>query len=94
MKALIVEDIDALRSEKTAGAIQYRFRGDGALGGIAFFCPCGCGGESYLPAKGYGHSQEWEWDGNREAPTLTPSVQQVGGCQWHGWLRGGEWVSC
>jgi hypothetical protein len=33
----------------------------------------------------------WEWDGNREAPTLTPSIS-CGACGWHGWIRGGELV--
>lgn len=94
MKALIVDDIDTLRAEKAAGALVFRLRGDGALGGIAFICPCGCARESYLPARGQGHTQEWDWDGNRDAPTLRPSVHQVGGCQWHGWLRNGEWMSC
>lgn len=37
-----------------------------------------------------GHS--WEWDGNREKPTLNPSVHAVG-C-WHGWVRSGRMVSC
>ena len=37
----------------------------------------------------------WEWCGNREAPTLTPSInaqRPVGG--WHGWLTGGELRQC
>jgi hypothetical protein len=33
----------------------------------------------------------WQWDGNREAPTLTPSVNVVG--RWHGWLREGKLVT-
>lgn len=32
-----------------------------------------------------GHS--WEWDGNEDKPTLTPSVHAVG--VWHGWIREG-----
>ncbi len=34
----------------------------------------------------------WQWDGNRERPTLTPSVHAPG--RWHGWIRGGRMVSC
>lgn len=30
----------------------------------------------------------WEWDGNREHPTLTPSLHWVD--VWHGWLRAGR----
>jgi len=36
-----------------------------------------------------GHS--WEWDGNQDKPTLTPSVNVVG--IWHGWVRAGRMVS-
>jgi hypothetical protein len=34
----------------------------------------------------------WKWDGNEDAPTLTPSLHLVG--QWHGWMKNGELVSC
>jgi Family of unknown function (DUF6527) len=29
----------------------------------------------------------WGWDGNEDAPTLTPSIHCIG--HWHGWARGG-----
>jgi len=91
----VVDDrINELRDAGVAGSLAYRERMDGTMGGIAFICPCGCGREGYLPMKGNGHPQEWSWDGNRDSPTVTPSVQFVGGCRWHGWLRAGEWVSC
>lgn len=32
----------------------------------------------------------WEWDGNYERPTLSPSVWTHG--HWHGWVRGGLMV--
>jgi hypothetical protein len=32
----------------------------------------------------------WGWDGNEDAPTLTPSVHTIG--HWHGWVRAGELV--
>jgi hypothetical protein len=35
-----------------------------------------------------GHS--WEWDGNEDKPTLTPSVNAEG-C-WHGFVREGRMV--
>jgi hypothetical protein len=67
---------------------------------IRFFCAV-LPGEHYVclpirpvpqtgrPVNG-GHS--WEWDGNEDRPTLTPSVNSVG-C-WHGWIRAGRMVSC
>jgi len=95
MRAQILDDISEFRELRIAGSIEYRERQDGSVGGIAFVCPCGCGNESYLPLRGHGPPHEWDWDGNREAPTLSPSVFNTGmPCQWHGWLRAGEWKSC
>jgi hypothetical protein len=33
---------------------------------------------------------QWEWDGNRDRPTFSPSVN-CGGC-WHGYIRNGRCV--
>lgn len=48
------------------------------------------------------HDGAWQWDGNEDRPTLSPSVdtgyrhpnsgQQVS--LWHGWIRAGRMVSC
>lgn len=32
----------------------------------------------------------WAWDGNKEKPTLTPSINVIG--VWHGWLRAGKLI--
>lgn len=37
-----------------------------------------------------GHS--WEWDGNSDKPTLSPSINAQG--IWHGWVRAGRMESC
>ncbi|MDY6979357.1 MAG: DUF6527 family protein [Pseudomonadota bacterium] len=37
------------------------------------------------------HKHHWQWDGNREKPTLSPSLHLPG--HWHGYLRGGEFKS-
>lgn len=67
---------------------------DPALG---FMCPCGCGSEACVTI-GRGHKPEgnhtWLWDGNREQPTLDPSIKRVGGCKWHGYLKAGVWEPC
>ena len=34
----------------------------------------------------------WHWDGNKEAPTLKPSISAPG--QWHGYLTAGRLESC
>lgn len=61
---------------------------------IVYGCPCGCGTTHGLPvAAGGQRPGRWGWDGNEDRPTVTPSIQIVGGCRWHGWLRGGQWVT-
>lgn len=37
-----------------------------------------------------GGQAQWAWDGNRETPTFTPSIDCVG-C-WHGFIRNGRCV--
>lgn len=60
---------------------------------LAFLCPCGCG---TLGSVNVNTPDGWEWDGDRNEPTLAPSIHRVperGGCGWHGFLRRGTWVS-
>lgn len=33
----------------------------------------------------------WLWDGNKELPTITPSINVVG--QWHGFLTAGKLIT-
>lgn len=40
-----------------------------------------------------GGRPQWDWDGNREAPTFWPSINCEGHCGWHGYLRAGRCVS-
>ena len=94
IRAVIVEDIDLHHA--TPGAVEIReveIEGERSVG-FAFICPCGCGREGYLPTDTATSGPRWDWNGDREHPTLTPSVQFVGACAWHGWLIGGEWRSC
>src|SRR4030088_2816151 len=61
-------------------------------------CPRGRG-ECMVPIfpRAYSYGATWRWDGNRDAPTLTPSInclaekdgQKLAGCGWHGWVRAG-----
>lgn len=39
---------------------------------------------------GNGGRPQWDWDGNREAPTFSPSIN-CQGC-WHGYIRNGRCV--
>jgi hypothetical protein len=46
----------------------------------------------HLPIHRKGESDDrklsWEWDGNKEAPTISPSVNVIG--RWHGFFRNGN----
>ncbi len=80
-----IDDVDA-----KAGAFEYFKAGDRYPAGMIYSCPCGCGRRgslSFRPAEPAHPS--WEWDGNLERPTLSPSVHDVG--HWHGWLIDGTW---
>jgi hypothetical protein len=89
VRAKRVSDIDAVRAEP--GAFEFYADADRFPAGMIYCCPCGCGATGALrfrPAV----SPSWQWDGNEDAPTLSPSVHHVG--HWHGWLRNGVWESC
>ena len=44
------------------------------------------------PATPRNGRASWEWDGNRERPTLSPSLHRPG--VWHGYIRAGRLESC
>jgi hypothetical protein len=93
VKAKRFENVDELT---VPGSFEYTRVGDRFPGGMIYTCPCGCGHQGSLmfrpvPAQ-YPPHPSWEWDGNMDAPTLSPSVHHVG--HWHGWLRNGIWESC
>jgi hypothetical protein len=58
---------------------------------LIFICPCGCRKVRSVPVAG---DRAWQWDGNLESPTLTPSIKIIGECGWHGFLTNGEWRTC
>lgn len=44
-------------------------------------------------AQGSGGGRpQWDWDGNREAPTFSPSIDCSKACGWHGYIRAGRCV--
>ena len=61
---------------------------------LLFRCPCGCGAIGGVNLHPCGQAPVWTWDGNRERPTVQPSVRFLDGCRWHGFLRAGAWESC
>ncbi len=45
-----------------------------------------------LPVSGIHTKDSWQWNQNKEKPTLTPSIHCIG--HWHGYLTDGKLVSC
>ena len=68
---------------------------------MSFICPCGCGdlcGVNVKPIEQLGHViPPWQWNGDMDKPTLTPSIR-IGGNNgtehWHGYLTNGVFKSC
>jgi uncharacterized protein DUF6527 len=83
------EGLEALKAN--AGGFELLENEGGRVAMMRMICPCGCGRTAALAIRP-APSPSWEWDGNRDKPTLTPSVHHVG--HWHGWLRAGVWESC
>lgn len=69
---------------------------DDTIVAIYLKCPS-CGSTHGVPVKP-GNPHGWDWDGNLDKPTLSPSILFGDGhidnreCRWHGFLRNGEWI--
>jgi hypothetical protein len=64
---------------------------------LAFCCPCGCGVVSGIRIDTGNPRQpepKWQWNGNENCPTVTPSIRKLNGCKWHGFLTDGVFWSC
>jgi hypothetical protein len=87
------EEQHAYRRDLAPGAATWLNSTDGQVAGLCFVCPCGCGNIGHAAVRpGYGGSC-WTWNGNREKPTLTPSIQKTSACRWHGFLTDGVFAS-
>lgn len=67
---------------------------DGITAHIVFVCPGSkrCGvfvGPAHIGRKSPDDLVVWQWDGNLEKPTLTPSINCVGGCGAHFFITAG-----
>jgi hypothetical protein len=58
-------------------------------------CP-GCGHVSGMRVGNPKPTQSpsWQLTGDPNAPTCQPSINCVGCCKWHGWLKAGVFESC
>lgn len=75
----------------------------GATAHLTFVCPNGrrCGlllGPAAVSRPRPDALSIWQWDGNRDYPTITPSInclaekdgKPAGGCGWHGFITKGR----
>lgn len=76
----------------------------GATAHLLFVCPNNrrCAvllGPTHVPRPAKGQLCIWAWNGDRERPTITPSIncrnvdddgKPAGGCGWHGFITNGE----
>lgn len=84
-----VNDFDEL---KNPGDFRWAGVDTAVIGRMTFVCPCGCGaicGVVLKPTVLTG----WEWNGDLDKPTLTPSININRG-HWHGYLTDGVFRSC
>lgn len=74
-----------------AGEFSWHLKTDGARY-LYFCCPTPSACLHGLPVHAMSRTR-WNWDGNDDKPSLTPSVQcLVDGCRWHGYITNGELV--
>lgn len=93
VKAVRVYSFEEL---KEPGQFMYTgsTEGDGHWG-MLMCCPCGCGVVSGVQFRHPANKgPQWDWDGNEESPTLTPSILKRGACVWHGYLTAGVFKEC
>ncbi|MBI1291200.1 hypothetical protein GC173_08135 [bacterium] len=58
---------------------------------MAFFCPCGCGREVFIPFED--HCTVWKLE-SVEPLTVSPSIQMTSECRAHYFIRGGRIIWC
>lgn len=68
----------------------WRNRDDGKAHQLWFVCPCGC--HTIQAVSVFAGDRGWQWNGDLDKPTLTPSIQLIDGCDWHGFLKDGWWT--
>jgi hypothetical protein len=97
MKAVICQTHDEFEKAGHGAIYLWRFsvklEEGGTRGHIMMKCP-GCGHESAMHVRvpGTPHptiAESWEVSGLPDEITLHPSINAVGCCGWHGWLKNG-----
>lgn len=98
-----MQDVKANRVEsfgemKSPGDFLWTHQGenpDSPIRGLVFRCPCGCGAVPGVSVTGDPtKTPVWDWDGNLDSPTITPSIRILDRCCWHGYLTAGVFKTC
>ena len=96
---VVVSDKDDKKwlSESEPSVMVARVRDDGTVRMVLYWCPCGCGAPHGHVVNQLECGQGPVWDFSMDAenrPTLSPSIQVIGGCQSHYFIRNGkvEWA--
>jgi len=86
------------RPDLPAGAFGMVLGLDGEPAGISFTCPHGCATVSTIPIRPGVSGACWDWNGDRDKPTLSPSIRRrrdvAHECGFHGFLQAGVWEIC
>ena len=88
----LVDDLfadDLFADDRRAGDFSYwSHEKGGDPAGLIFWVP-DPGDKSKLLLMGVNFTK-WTWDGNRAAPTISPSICKIDGDKWHGYLEAGN----
>lgn len=85
-------EADSIDGLKKPGDFYWTGMSDGKIGRMMFVCPCGCGDICGIVLKPVAPTG-WEWNGDLDKPTVTPSILINRG-HWHGYLTDGVFRSC
>lgn len=89
------DSAEAYRKDLAPGTAEMLLTQDGTSGRLNYVCPCGCGRLRVVPfRKSEKIERHWQWNGNLQKPSLTPSIQIIEACRWHGYLTEGNWLTC
>jgi hypothetical protein len=94
---MVPDEGPPIRKDLPPGSAMWLGRYGGpedAVGALDFICPCGCGTVHAIRIRPCEDRPSWEWDGNRDKPTLKPSIQCNTPCKWHGYLTAGVFEPC
>lgn len=87
IEAKLVDDISEHFNEPGSFS-YYTIYGSAEIAGLNFVCPCGCNAVLGVNFK------TWQWNGNKEKPTITPSILHMNDCKYHGFLTNSIFTSC